>query len=119
MAREYRQLDALWLAQNIPGGEGFAVELLGMFVEQCSEMLPLFNAAVSTQELAGVREWAHKLKGSASALGIRGVSDSMSVIEARLRRGASFASIRELLEGGICAIEEAVREAEDYRKRIG
>lgn len=113
----FRHLDEQWLSQNLPGGKGFVVELLELFVAQGREALRVFSAAMAAQQLGGVREQAHKIKGSAAALGLQEVAESLAELEKQIRDGLDFHSVSDQLQKSIATLQEALRESEVYMKK--
>lgn len=112
----YKLLDEQWLAQNLPADSGFVVELLELFVAQGKEALQLLNAAKAAAQLTGVREQAHKIKGSAAALGMHQVTDSMARLENAIREGNAFPAVCEQLQLCMETLQEALHESEVYIK---
>lgn len=113
----YKQLDEQWLERNLPGGRGFVVELLELFVAQGREGLQVFNAAQASAQLIGVREQAHKIKGSAAALGLHQVTTCMAELEKAIREGKDFAAVSENLQKCMETLQDTLRESEVYMKK--
>lgn len=113
----YKQLDERWLLQNLPGDRDFVAELLGLFAGQGAEALSVFNSALAASQLAGVREQAHKIKGSAAALGLQAVTESMAELEKTVREGSEFPLVAPLLKRGMSLLHEVLRDIDDYVKK--
>lgn len=113
----YKQLDEQWLAQNLPGDRGFVVELLGLFVAQGREGLQVFNAARAAAQLTGVREQAHKIKGSAAALGLHRLTACMAELEKDMREGKDFEAVSANLKECMETLQDTLRESEVYMKK--
>ncbi|MBX3665029.1 MAG: response regulator [Burkholderiales bacterium] len=76
-------------------------ELVASFVARFPAELSEIVEAVNTQNFAGVAARAHKMKGSAGALGARGLACAAARLEQNARAGdrrGNFGLIRELME---------------------
>ncbi|AEG51110.1 Hpt domain protein [Sphingobium chlorophenolicum L-1] len=58
-------LDWAKALQNADGDEGLLIELAGVFIDECPEMMRQVRAAIDRRDARELRRAAHSLKGSA------------------------------------------------------
>jgi HPt (histidine-containing phosphotransfer) domain-containing protein len=75
---------------------GLAAELIELFRESVPVRLSAFDQALARDDLGGLVEVAHALKGEASAVGARQLAELCSQLEQYGRQGAT-AKTRALL----------------------
>ena len=87
------------------------VEIYREFLNQTPELLRVLEQHVAGRELAGVRDAAHKIKGSSANFGFVGVSEPMSRIEQQAKDTGN-------LEGAMEWLVEARRNFESSKSEV-
>jgi CheY-like chemotaxis protein len=82
--------------ESCGGDEGLAEELAGEFLEQCSAALARLNRLIIANDYAGLKQEAHRLKGSCLAVGAFALGRRMAELEA-VAQAADFAAADALL----------------------
>lgn len=109
----WQYLDVVWLEGLGCGEKVFLRDMFSLFAQQCAEVMSL----LSQEDLLGVPNLVgllHRLRGSASAVGVRGVIAPLAALEARLREGrfdAEGQSLRAEVSG---ELRGALLEMEVY-----
>ena len=81
---------------DVRDSDGFARELFDLFSEQSDLAVRELTSAVSRDDLAQVRYFAHRLKGSAANIGARALSRQAEELENVARGDGDGESLRGL-----------------------
>lgn len=68
-------------------GEGLVAEVLGVFFHDTEAQIDLIVAAETRGDLPGLKRLAHRLKGSAWAIGATGLAEAARAIELGVAEG--------------------------------
>ena len=113
------QLDREWLGSLCSAGTDFLKDLLWLFRDQTHSYLRLLN---STSELPGnsaLGDLTHKLKGSASSLGLRRLAAMSQEFENAVRLGAeSHRELKKRAESLMAEIVAGESAVEHYIEEI-
>ena len=104
-----RPLDLVYLARQTAGDRALEVELLGLFDRQAASIAE--RLAAPDDENQDVRaDLAHKLKGSARAVGANGVASAAEHYEYCARAGMLRPSDVKALIEAVAQVRAALRE---------
>lgn len=67
--------------ENTDGSEELLIELAGVFVEECPEMMRQIRAAIDRRDAPALQRTAHSLKGSARIFAAAAVSEAALWLE--------------------------------------
>ena len=113
--------------REIAGGEdeSFINEMVLMFIEQASTIIPALRTAVEVDDTENVKKLAHKLKGISSNIGTTGIAKTCKELECLAGSAGSdgeinlvnlleseFQLVREALESLVGASERDLDEVE-------
>lgn len=76
------------LDQLAGGDKAFQKELLTMFVEDVDNSLSQLAAAIAADDLSGVQELAHYIKGASANVGAVAMSKTAAQVEKRAKTGS-------------------------------
>jgi len=80
-------------------------ELIEMFLDDAPRRVTAMRAAVAAADAAGIGAAAHALRGSAAALGARGLSDRCAAVEAHAADAARVAPLIEELDAELGQVQ--------------
>lgn len=103
LAPDHGPIDLAHLERMTLGDDGLAREVLAMFAAQAAEVMQ--TLAMLPPDAAAL---AHRLKGSARAIGAMDVADAADRIEAALRRDADAAPELAELSEAVAAARVAI-----------
>jgi HPt (histidine-containing phosphotransfer) domain-containing protein len=102
-----RPLDLVYLARQTAGDRALEVELLGLFDRQAAAIAERLAAP---DDENGCADLAHKLKGSARAVGANGVARAAEHYEYSARAGMLRPSDVKALIEAVAQVRAALRE---------
>ncbi len=82
-AIKIQELDESSLLARLDGDIDLARELLGLFEEQCPNLINRIQEAMTSQDLNGLRMLAHNLKGAAASIEALAVRNAAANLETR------------------------------------
>ena len=103
-------IDRAHLSTQTFGDADLAGEVLGLFVEQCSALLPLLGDPALGRDLRA--DYAHTLRGSALGVGADAVAGDCLALEACFRESRPEA---DALGGLAVSIDATVRAIAEWR----
>ena len=104
-----RPLDLVYLARQTAGDRALEVELLGLFDRQAASIAERL-AALDDENQDACANLAHKLKGSARAVGANGVAAAAEHYEYCARAGVLRPSDVKALIEAVAQVRAALRE---------
>ena len=123
MTNELLQLDREWLTNLCSNGVSFHRELLKIFHEQGDAYLHLLTSCNTLGGHPELSDQTHRLKGSASSLGLRKLAALTSEFEKALREGKEAeaqlkekaAAMEKEIKAGEQAVEQYIAEIENTK----
>ena len=114
------QLDREWLMCLCSAGTEFLKDLLGLFRTQAHAYVRTLHSASELSGNSAVGDLTHKLKGSASSLGLRKLAEMAQVFERDVRSGElphrelkkRAEALMEAIVAGESAVEHYIEEIE-------
>jgi len=91
------------------------VEIYREFLDQTPDLLKVLEQRLLEGDARGVRDAAHKIKGSSANFGFVGVSDPMSRIELRVKEEGDLESARERMLEALGNFEKSRIEVHEKR----
>lgn len=67
--------------ENVDGSEELLIELAGVFIEECPEMMRQIRAAIDERDAPALQRTAHSLKGSARIFAAAAASEAALRLE--------------------------------------
>ena len=124
MPEDYVRLDREWLVNLCSSGTEFLKELLQIFENQANAYVRLMTSSFGKlRQHKELSDQSHKLKGSASSLGLKRLAHMAQEFEAALRQGTEAEANlktraeemkKELLDG-IEAVKRYIAETENKK----
>jgi HPt (histidine-containing phosphotransfer) domain-containing protein len=105
---ENQTLDFVHLEQQTFGDNALARDLLGLFAQQCTRLVPAIQGETALMSRADA---AHTLKGGALAVGAGGIAALSDAIEVALARGEDGIVLEQLsgrLDDAVVRFRDAV-----------
>jgi len=106
----YKHVDIDHLYLMADGSVDFTEDLIGMFIKQA----PVFTAQLedycTREEYVSLAKLAHRVKGSASAIGINGLAALMREIESKATLGENQNDILDVIKEAQTIAAEATEE---------
>lgn len=119
MVSELLQLDREWITNLCSNGVSFLKELHHIFHEQGEGYIALVNDANVLRQNSELCDQTHRLKGSASSLGLRRLATMASEFEKALREGKeSETDLKEKGAAMIAEVQSAIKAVEQYIAEI-
>lgn len=119
MVSELLQLDREWIANLCSNGVSFLKELHRIFHEQGEGYISLVNNTDVLRQNSELSDQTHRLKGSASSLGLRRLATMASEFEKALREGKeSETALEEKGAAMIAEVQSAIKAVEQYIAEI-
>jgi HPt (histidine-containing phosphotransfer) domain-containing protein len=92
-----RALLAEFIDEEADDPYGFAISVLGSFLDESSTQMTALRAATDAGDTARVASAAHRLRGGAATLGARRIAQLCAELEAHIRTGPDMAAVASMV----------------------